>query len=102
MLRKFRRWLVTTDVSEALYEEINAHLALQGLLLRAETIVDATFIAAPGSSENASGKRDPDMHQARKGSQWHHGMKAQIGVEAEAGFVYSVVCTAASVNDVPD
>ena len=99
-LLKFRRLLVTNDLPNALFEEINAHLALQGLLMRAGTIVDATIIAAPSSTKNASGERDPEMHQAKKGNQWHHGMKAHIGVDAESGIVHSLVSTAANVNDV--
>ena len=99
-LLKFRRLLVTNDLTKALFEEINAHLAQQGLLMRAGTIVDATIIAAPSSTKNASGERDPDMHQAKKGNQWHHGMKAHIGVDAESCLVHSLVSTAANVNDV--
>ena len=58
-LLKFRRLLVTNDLTKALFDEINAHLAQQGLLMRAGTIVDATIIAAPSSTKNASGERDP-------------------------------------------
>jgi IS5 family transposase len=99
-LLKFRRLLLDNDLTKALFEEINAHLAQQGLLMRAGTIVDATIIAAPSSTKNASGQRDPEMHQAKKGNQWHHGMKAHIGVDAESGLVHSLVSTAANVNDV--
>jgi hypothetical protein len=41
------------------------------LLLRAETIVDATIIAAPSSTKNASAARDPETKQTRKGRNWH-------------------------------
>lgn len=99
-LLKFRRLLVTHELTKALFEEINAHLAEQGLLMRAGTIVDATIIAAPSSTKNASGERDPEMHQTKKGNQWHHGMKAHIGVDAESGIVHSLISTAANVNDV--
>lgn len=99
-LLKFRRLLLANDLTKALFEEINAHLAQQGLLMRAGTIVDATIIAAPSSTKNASGQRDPEMHQAKKGNQWHHGMKAHVGVDAESGLVHSLVSTAANVNDV--
>ena len=40
------------------------------------------------------------MHQVKKGSQWHFGMKAHIGVDAESGLVHTVIGTAANVNDV--
>lgn len=61
--------------------------------------MDATIIAAPSSTKNAKGERDPDMHQAKKGNQWHFGMKAHIGVDAESGLVHTVIGTAANVND---
>ena len=58
------------DLTKALFEEINAHLAEQGLLMRAGTIVDATIIAAPSSTKNEGNTRDPEMHQAKKGNAW--------------------------------
>ena len=79
---------------------INATLAQQGLMLKTGTVVDATIIAAPSSTKNKDGERDPEMHQTKKGNQWHFGMKAHIGVDAESGLVHSVVGTAANVNDV--
>ena len=99
-LLKFRRLLLANDLTKALFDEINAHLAQQGLLMRAGTIVDATIIAAPSSTKNEGKRRDPDMHQTKKGNQWHFGMKAHIGVDAESGLVHSLRGTAANVNDV--
>jgi IS5 family transposase len=99
-LLKFRRLLQDNDLTRALFDEINAHLAQQGLLMRAGTIVDATIIAAPSSTKNEGKSRDPEMHQTKKGKQWHFGMKAHIGVDAESGLVHTVIGTAANVNDV--
>lgn len=99
-LLKFRRLLQDNDLTRALFDEINAHLAEQGLLMRAGTIVDATIIAAPSSTKNAEKARDPEMHQTKKGNQWHFGMKAHIGVDAESGLVHTVIGTAANVADV--
>ena len=62
--------------------------------------MDATLIAAPSSTQNAEGKRDPEMHQTRKGKQWYFGMKAHIGVNAQSGLVHTVVGTAANVSDI--
>jgi IS5 family transposase len=69
-------------------------------MLRQGTVVDATLIAAPSSTKNSAGERDPEMHQTKKGNQWHFGMKAHIGVDADSGLVHTVVGTAANVNDV--
>ncbi len=79
---------------------VNELLHDKGLLLKAGTVVDATLIAAPSSTKNASGERDPEMHQTKKGNQWYFGMKAHIGVDAESGLVHTVRGTAANVNDV--
>jgi IS5 family transposase len=68
--------------------------------MRQGTVVDATIIAAPSSTKNEEGKRDPEMHQAKKGNQWHFGMKMHSGVDAESGLIHSVVCTAANEADV--
>jgi IS5 family transposase len=67
--------------------------------MRGGSIVDATIIAAPSSTKNAAGARDPQMHQTRKGNQWYFGMKAHIGSDAGTGYVHSVRATAANVHD---
>ncbi len=81
-----------------LYAQFGAELI--ECMLKRGTVVDATIIAAPSSTKNSSGKRDPQMHQTKKGNQWHHGMKAHIGADAESGLVHTVVGTAANVHDV--
>ena len=70
-LLKFRRLLEAHQLTESIFNAINAHLAERGLFLREGTIVDATLIAAPPSTKNKAGKRDAEMHQAKKGNQWH-------------------------------
>lgn len=99
-LLKFRHLLETRQLTAAIFSAINAHLAEQGLFMRAGTIVDATLIAAPPSAKNREGKRDGEMHQAKKGNQWHFGMKAHIGVDANSGLVHTMVGTAANVSDI--
>jgi transposase, IS5 family len=99
-LLKFRRLLQDNDLTRALFDQINAHLSEQGLLMRAGTIVDATIIAAPSSTKNQDKSRDPEMHQTKKGNAWHFGMKAHIGVDADSGLVHTVVGTAANVSDI--
>ena len=99
-LLKFRRLLEDHGLTGAIFQTINAHLAQQGLLLREGTLIDATLIAAPPSTKNRDRARDPAMHQAKKGNQWHFGMKAHIGVDLDSGLVHTVVGTAAHVADV--
>ena len=97
---RFRHLLEENNLSIQLLAAINATLATKGLMLKTGTVVDATLIAAPSSTKNSSGERDPEMHQTKKGNQWHFGMKAHIGVDAESGLVHTVIGTAANVNDV--
>ena len=96
----FRRLLEAQGLAKKIFERVKAHLARKGQSLRAGTIVDATIIAAPSSTKNQDGERDPEMHQTKKGNQWHFGMKAHIGVDDESGLVHHVECTAANVGDV--
>ena len=98
-LLKFRRLLETHDLCQGLFAAINADLTARGLLLREGTLVDATLIAAPPSTKNKEKKRDPEMHQTRKGQQWFFGMKLHIGVDSQTGLAHSAVVTAANVHD---
>ena len=99
-LLKFRRLLERHDLCAAIFETINAELEKRGLLVREGTLVDATILAAPSSTRNKDRARDPEMHQTRKGNQWHFGMKAHIGVDRDSGLVHTLVSTAANVSDI--
>jgi IS5 family transposase len=96
----FRHLLEAHDLGGAMLDTVNQHLAGRGIRISTGTIVDATIIHAPSSTKNASGERDPEMHQTKKGNQWYFGMKAHIGADAKSGIVHSVCTTAASVSDV--
>jgi IS5 family transposase len=96
----FRHLLEAHGLTQAIFEEVGRHLGEKKLSLREGTIVDATILAAPSSTKNRARRRDPQMHQTRKGQQWHFGMKAHIGVDAHSGLVHRVVGTAANVSDV--
>ena len=97
---RFRHLLEAHGLSPRILQIINDKLSAQGLMLKTGTVVDATLIAAPSSTKNKRGERDPEMHQTKKANQWHFGMKAHIGVDAESGLVHTVIGTAANVNDV--
>lgn len=99
-LLNFRHLLERHDLCKGLFTAINADLAARGLWLRAGTLVDATLIAAPSSTKNQDKKRDPEMHQVKKGNQWHFGMKAHLGADRDSKLVHTVVVTAANVADV--
>ena len=97
---RFRHLLEKHKLADQILATVNELLQRKGLMLKAGTVVDATLIAAPSSTKNKTGERDPDMHQTKKGNQWHFGMKAHIGVDADSGMVHTVRGTAANVNDV--
>ena len=91
---RFRHLLEKHKLAAQILETVNALLSSKRLLLRVGTVVDAALIAAliaaPSSTKNRSGERDPEMHQSKKGNQWYFGMKAHIGVDAESGLVHTV------------
>jgi IS5 family transposase len=99
-LLKFRHLLEAKGITRQIFDTINGHLAEKGLMMREGTIVDATLIAAPPSTKNKDGERDPGMHQSKKGNDWHFGMKAHIGVDAASGLVHTLIGTAGNVSDV--
>jgi IS5 family transposase len=95
----FRHLLERQDLCGAMLDAVNLYLDSRGIRIGTGTIVDATIIHAPSSTKNSTGKRDPEMHQTRKGNQWYFGMKAHIGVDSKEGIVHSLCSTAASVAD---
>ena len=97
---RFRHLLEAHNLSVQILATVNATLTAKGLLLKQGTAIDATLIAAPNSTKNSSGERDPEMHQTKKGNQWHFGMKAHIGMDADSGLVHTVIATAANEHDI--
>jgi IS5 family transposase len=96
---RFRHLLEKHKLTGAIFEAIGGLLEAKGLLLRAGTIVDATIIAAPSSTKNATATRDPEMKQTRKGRDWHFGMKLHIGAD-KRGIVHTVTATDAGAADI--
>ena len=96
---RFRHLLERHGLTHAIFDSITGLLEERRLLLRSGTIVDATIIAAPSSTKNASATRDPEMKQTRKGKNWHFGMKLHIGAD-KRGIVHTVRATNAAVADI--
>ena len=95
----FRHLMERNNLGDELFRLVNVYLAENGMKLNRGTIVDATIINAPSSTKNKEKKRDPDMHQTRKGNQWYFGMKAHIGVDSKTKLIHSVAVTPANVHD---
>lgn len=101
-LLHFRHLLEQHSLGQKLLGAQQELLDREGWIMRGGSIVDATIIAAPSSTKNRSGTRDPEMHQTKKANQWHFGMKAHIGVDAGSGYVHSLTTTAANVHDLDE
>ena len=97
---RFRHVLEKRKLAVQILQTVNNVLSAKGVMLKSGTVVDATLIAAPSSTKNSSGERDPEMKQSRKGQQWYFGMKCHIGVDIESGLVHTVKGTSGAVNDV--
>ena len=96
---KFRHLLESHGLGQALFDAVTEHLRGHGVTVRTGTIVDATIIAAPSSTKNATGTRDPGMHQTQKGQQWYFGMKGHFGVDSQSKLIHSVEATPANIHD---
>jgi len=96
---KFRHLLEEQQVGGKMLEAVNLHLEKKGIRITRGTIVDATIIHAPSSTKNREQRRDPEMHQTRKGKDWYFGMKGHVGVDSKTKLIHSVVATPANVAD---
>ena len=101
-LLKFRKLLVDKGINEKIFNDVNMRLEKAGLMVHGGTVVDATIIAAAKSTKNREGKRDEEMHQTKKGNEWHFGMKVHSGCDAQTGYVHTVTATAANAHDITE
>jgi transposase, IS5 family len=96
---KFRQLLEEHQLGGQMLQAVKLHLQSQGVRITTGTIVDATIIHAPSSTKNREQKRDPEMHQTRKGQQWYFGMKAHVGVDSKTKLIHTALVTPAHVAD---
>ena len=101
-LTKFRHILEENHLGEKIFADVRERLDRGGMIMHGGTIVDATIVSAPSSTKNKDGERDPEMHQTKKGNQWHYGMKVHIGADAGSGYVHTITGTAANVHDIEE
>src|SRR5271165_4570018 len=99
---RFRHLLEEHDLGGEMLDTVNRYLESKGIRITTGTIVDATIVPAPSSTKNATGERDPEMHQTKKGNQWYFGMKIHIGADVDSGAVHSVSVTAANRADISE
>ncbi len=98
-LLKFRHLLEHHEIGAAMFAKVGELLMANGMRLSGGTIVDATLIAAPPSTKNEDKARDPEMHQTKKGNEWHFGMKLHIGADSRNGMIHRASVTSANVHD---
>ena len=101
-LLKLRHMIEQNHIGEEFFKAINCVMEATGHIMHGGTIVDATIINAPSSTKNAEKKRDPEMHQTKKGNEWKFGMKCSIGVDSGSGLVHSITATSANVHDITE
>ncbi|WP_313559329.1 IS5 family transposase [Ruminiclostridium cellobioparum] len=99
-LLHFRHLMETNKIGKKIFDDVRERLDKSGLIMHGGTVVDATLIAAPTSTKNIDGKRDPEMHQTKKGNEWYFGMKVHSGVDAGSGYVHTITGTSANVHDI--
>ena len=98
-LCKFRALLNEKGLAEQIFGHVKQLLDETGKIMHGGTIVDATIIDAPSSTKNKDGKRDPEMHQVKKGNEWYFGERLHIGVDSGTGYIHSIEVTAANVSE---
>ena len=96
---KFRHLLEEHGLGGEMLETVNLYLEDKGVRITTGTIVDATILHAPSSTKNREQKRDPEMHQTKKGNQWYFGMKAHVAVDSNTKLIHTAVVTPANVAD---
>jgi len=101
-LANFRHIVEKNGIDKMFFDGLTRLLAEAGVMYKGGSIVDATFIESSASTKNAKGERDPEMHQAKKGKNWHHGMKLHIGVDAGSGIIHTLSATAANISDISE
>jgi len=99
-LLHFRHLLEENNLGEKIFNDVKERLDKAGLIMHGGTVVDATLIAAPKSTKNQDRKRDPEMHQTKKGNEWYFGMKVHSGIDAGSGYVHTITGTSANVHDI--
>jgi IS5 family transposase len=78
-----RHLLEKHNIGEQIVQSIKAHLKEWGIAMKQGAIIDATLIAALSSTKNKDGKRDPEMHQTKKGNRWHFSMKIHSSLDKD-------------------
>jgi len=99
-LLHFRHLIEENNLGKKIFNDVKERLDQAGLIMHSGTVVDATLIAAPKSTKNQERKRDPEMHQTKKGNEWYFGMKVHSGIDAGSGYVHTITGTSANVHDI--
>lgn len=96
----FLHLLEKHNLGEQIFKRINARISEAGLKLCKGRIVDASFIEAPISTKNRSGKRDTGMASGKKGNTWHFGMKMHVATDTAVGIATDAVYGPANEHDI--
>ena len=98
-LCKLRRLLNENGITKLLFDTIARIIEKHGRIMHGGPTVGATIIKAPTSTKNADRQRDPEMHQVKKGNEWHFGERLHVGVDAGTGFIHAMEVTPANTGE---
>ncbi len=92
------------DLAKELFEEINRQIEDKGFVVKAGTLIDATFYPAATRPPAKDKKpKDPEASWGAKGKgknkKYCYGYKAHIGVDQDSGIIRKIEITQARVSD---
>ena len=96
---KFRHLMEKYNLGDELFQIVNIYLERERHEGVASNDSRCHDHQCTEFDQNKDKKRDPEMHQTRKGNQWYFGMKAHVGVDSRTKMIHSVVATAGNVHD---
>jgi len=92
------------DLAKELFDEINRQIAEKGFVVKAGTLIDASFYpAATRPPRKGKKPKDPDASWGVKGKgknkKYCYGYKVHMGVDKDSGIIRKVEITQARVSD---
>ena len=80
---QFRHRWQKHNLTQQLFALSTAHLTRKGRILKPGSIVEATIIHAPSSTQNKERQRDPEMTSTKKGHTGPFGLKAPVCTDTQ-------------------
>ena len=103
-LCRFRGRLVEAGLAEALFTEFESQLDKRGLILKRDTMIDASLVETPFRPSSFGGGRkavdgDAAFTAKKQGRGHHYGYKIHIGVDQDSRLIRRLDLTPADIAD---